>query len=54
MKNSFYRIRNQKKEKAHTSKTNKKDQLNDELQAAIQEEDYEKAAKIRDELEKLL
>lgn len=43
-----------KKEKAHTSKTNKKDQLNDELQAAIQEEDYEKAAKIRDELEKLL
>jgi len=43
-----------KKEKAHTSKTNKKDQLHDELQAAIQEEDYEKAAKIRDELEKLL
>jgi hypothetical protein len=43
-----------KKEKAHSSKTNKKDQLHDELQAAIQEEDYEKAAKIRDELEKLL
>jgi len=43
-----------KKEKAHSSKTNKKDQLHDELQAAIQEEDYEKAAKIRDELEKLM
>lgn len=43
-----------KKEKEHSSKTNKKDQLHDELQAAIQEEDYEKAAKIRDELEKLL
>jgi len=43
-----------KKEKEHTSKTNKKDQLQDELQSAIQEEDYEKAAKIRDELEKLL
>ena len=42
-----------KKEKTQSSKTNKKDLLHDELQAAIQEEDYEKAAKIRDELEKL-
>jgi len=42
-----------KKDKTHSSKTNKKDLLRDELQTAIQEEDYEKAAKIRDELEKL-
>jgi uncharacterized protein len=42
-----------KKDKTHSSKTNKKDLLHDELQTAIQEEDYEKAAKIRDELEKL-
>ena len=42
-----------KKEKTTSAKTDKKDLLHDELQAAIQEEDYEKAAKIRDELEKL-
>jgi hypothetical protein len=42
-----------KKDKTQSSKTNKKDLLHDELQAAIQEEDYEKAAKIRDEIEKL-
>jgi uncharacterized protein len=42
-----------KKDKTTSVKTDKKDLLHDELQAAIQEEDYEKAAKIRDELEKL-
>jgi len=42
-----------KKEKTTSAKTDKKDLLHDELQAAIQEEDYEKAAKIRDELKKL-
>lgn len=43
-----------KKEKPHPKTTSKLEQLQNQLDKAIQDEDYENAAKIRDEIKKLL